>query len=508
MLGPGISSESSWTAFASLTTATVRPIKAKVLISWNRIVDTTAYAVIGSSVVSGTDILQGAGEFAINQADSYQYFDETDRVIRIEYERNLIEPLGGTSIAMADIVLDNTDLRFTPTHNATIGTAIKPNRPIKIFIGFEVQGQEKLIPIIEGLSLQPKEDKNARTLTITVYDFMKFLNEKPLETSIYQNQRSDEIIEDILAGAGVGSANYQLDQGLNTVGFAWFEKGDTAGDRIKALCEAEEAIFYQDETGVLRYENRDKYSKAPHNSVVWTIEADEILNWAQDYSSQIVNRVIVSGSPRSVKGEAEIWRDGVEEEIPAGQSITIWANFQDPVSSLTSPSATTDYTAYSISGGTGTNLTASVSIVTTTFAKSAKMVITNASGSTAYMNYLRIRGLPATVDYELTEIFQDTSSIGTYNEYQKKIDNPYIDSKTFARSIAQNMVRRYKDPNNIIRLTVRGIPHLQLRDQVRVYDQDIATYENYRVISIQGKYENGSFIQVLRLREISSNEQL
>ena len=41
---------------------------------------------------------------------------------------------------------------------------------------------------------------------------------------------SQQIIEDILSRAGVGSSNYALDQGLNTVGFAWFEKGQTAGE--------------------------------------------------------------------------------------------------------------------------------------------------------------------------------------------------------------------------------------------------------------------------------------
>jgi hypothetical protein len=124
------------------------------------------------------------------------------------------------------------------------------------------------------------------------------------------------------------------------------------------------------------------------------------------------------------------------------------------------------------------------------------------------MSLLKIRGLPATIDYEIKEVFQDTTSIDNYNEQQKTIDNPFIDKVAFARNIAQDTVRRYRDPNKIIRLTVRGIPHLQLRDQVRVHDQDIDTYLNYRVLGIQGIYEAGTFTQVLRLREVSSSEQL
>src|SRR3990167_4800435 len=281
MQGSGISSLAIWTPFDSITTANVRQPIGICWIAWTRIANVTNYATVGTSLVGGTDIIQGTDVSSINNADAFEYFDESDRVIRIEYERELIEPLGGLSIGMCDIVLDNTDLRFTPDKNATIGTALRPNRPLKIFIGFRVQGQDKVIPIIEGLTLQPKEDKIRRTVKISAYDYLRWLNQKPQETAVYTNQRSDQIIADILSRAGVGTTNYSLDQGLNTVGFAWFEKGDTAGERIRKLVEAEEGIFFQDETGILRFENRDKYSKAPYNAVIWTIEADDIIAWKQ-----------------------------------------------------------------------------------------------------------------------------------------------------------------------------------------------------------------------------------
>lgn len=507
MQSRGVSSESIWTVFDSMTTATVRETRAKVFIAWNRATSVTNYAIVGSSLVAGTDIVQGSGDPGINEADLFDYFDETANVIRIEYERHLIEPLGGFSMAIADIVLDNTSLRFTPDFNATIGTALRPNRPVKVFIGFEVLGQPKLIPIIEGLTLQPRENKQQRTVTLSAYDYLKWLNEKPQETTIYQNQRSDQIIEDILSRAGVGSSNYQLDTGLNTIKFAWFEKGQTAGERIKQICEAEEAIFYQDESGVLRFENRNKYSQAPYNTVVWTIDPDDIVQWEEDYSSAIINRVIVTGKPRSVKGEAEVWRDGVEEEIPTG-TTNIWASFEDPVSGLTTPVPQTDYTAFSGQGGTGADVTDDVAITMDEFTTAAKLTIVNNSGGPAYINYLRIRGTPATVDYEIKEIFQDNTSIEDFNEQQKEIDNPYIDDRTFAASMAQNIVRRHKSKRSVIRLKIRGIPQLQLRDQVRVKDPDTNEYKNYRTISIQGVFDLTGFTQTLRLREITASEAL
>ncbi len=477
--------------------------------AWTRVVGAQDFATVGTSVVGGTDIVQGTGESAINDSDAFQYFDETERVIRLEYERRLLEPLGGTSIAMADVVLDNTDLRFTPDYNATIGTALRPNRPIKMFIGFEVQGQTKTIPIIEGLTLQPQEDKMRRTVKIGAYDFMKSLNETPLESVIYTDQRSDEIITNILSDAGVGASSYELDQGLNTVGFAWFEKGQTAGERIRQICEAEEGIFFQDEQGTLRFENRDKYSQAPYNAHVWTIDPGDILEWNQATSSQIINRVIIRGAPRSVKGESEIWRNGVEEVIEPSESLTIWADFEDPVSDITQPSVNTDYTAFTETGGAGSNITADISIAAIDeFAKAAKMVITNNNAGTAYLNLLKLRGTPATVDYEIKEVFQDDNSIVDYNEHQKEIENQFIDKRAFAANMAQNIVRRSKSPLDVLKLKIRGIPQLQLRDRVRVKDQDLGTYTEYRLIVIKGVYEPGSFIQTLTLRKITSNEAL
>ena len=411
-------------------------------------------------------------------------------------------------MAIADIVLDNTDMRFTPDYNGTIGTALKPNRPLKMMIGFEVRGETKTIPIIEGLTTQPKEDKIRRTVTISAYDFMKSLNEKPQETTIYTDQRSDQIIQDILSRAGVGSNSYALDEGLNTVGFAWFEKGQTAGDRIRKLCEAEEAIFFQDENGILRFENRDKFSQSPYNNYVWTIHPEDILEWRQELNSTIINRVIVSGSPRSVKGEVEIWRDGVEEEIEGSSEITLWAEFDDPASSITEPVQDTDFKAYTATEGGGVDISSDITIVTTFFTKTAKMVITNANVAKAYVNLLKIRGTPATIDYEIKEVYEDNDSIDQFNEHQKEIKNIYIDKRSFAKNMAQNIVKRSKDPIGVLRLKIRGIPQLQLRDMIRVKDKDLETYTNYRLIGIQGVLEPGSFIQNLTLREVTASEAL
>ncbi len=507
MQGSGISSESIWTPFNSITTAAVREPVATLGIAWTRISTAGGFFTIGTSTVGGTDTIKGLGVSAITGPDAFEFFDETENVIRLEYERHLIEPLGGTSIALADIVLNNTDLRFTPEYNSTIGTALRPQRPMRIFIGFKVRGQETTIPIIKGVTVEdPREDKSRRTVKLRCVDYVRWLNEQPQETAIFTDQRSDQIIESLLSSAGVGSDNYQLDTGNNTIGFAWFEKGSTAGERIRKICEAEEAIFYQDEAGILRFENRDKYSASPYNASVWDIEPDDIIRWEHDRTSKIINRVLVIGRPRTVQAEEEVWRAGEELVVPASGSLTVWANFEDPVSSFTSPVQDTDFKAFSVTGGGGSDISSDVSFAITSFTTSVKMIITNANAGIAYMNFVRLRGTPVTVNNTIKEVFWDTDSINDYNEHQVTIENEFIDNATWAASLAQKLVQRHKRPNQVLRLTVRGIPQLQLRDQVRVKDQDLATYTNYRVIAIRGIFESGGFTQTLNLRKITALE--
>lgn len=509
MLGPGQSSEAIWTPFASMATATVRPLKAKLLVAWTRDQVVESYAIVGTSLVGGMDIVKGIGDNVLNNADLYSYFDETDRVMRIEYERHLIEPLGGSAIAMATIVLDNTDLRFTPNYDATIGTALKPNRPVKIFIGFDVGGQEKLIPIIQGLSQQPKEDKLNRTVTIQINDFVTFLDGLPQETSIYVDKRTDEIIADILARAGIGSSNYRLDEGLNSVAFAGFGVGDFAGQSIKSLAEAEEGIFYQNEEGNFIYENRLKNTLPPYTEVQWTIEPDDILEWQIQESTQIINHIIINGKPRSLKGEVEIWRDGQEEGLVPGYSLEITAKFNDPVSTISAPEQYLDYMALTGANGAGSDITSFVDVDVETFTTTARITVTNNHPTeVAHMYYLKLRGTPATVDYEIAEVYTDMDSVGTYNQKGTTITNDFIQSKDFAAYLAEAIVKRYKDPMSVLQLKIRGVPHLQLRDKVRVKDMDLNTYTNYRIVGIQGIFEPSTFVQILQLREITEAETL
>ena len=505
MQGSGESSLAFWTPFDTMTTANTRLLAYLLQISWTRVTgNISGFAVVGESVVGGTDIVGGSSSI-ITKPDLFDAFDESQYLLKFDYERKIKEPLGGFSMALGNIILDNSTKRFTPSVNATIGTALLPNRPFNCSIGFTLSGTDRKVFVVKGLTELPRENKARRQVSIRYFDYAKFLDEYPLETTIYQNQTSDQIIADILTTVGFGTSQYDLDTGLNTIAFAWFEKPMTAGERIKKICQAEEAHFYQDEKGILRFENRRHYNVAPHTTIQWTIDPDDVYSWDRDKSVEVINRCIVKAKPRSVKQTQEVFRYPVTEEIKSKETKIVWAQFDDPVTSFESLSGD-DWDANSASDGSGSDDSGDVTVSVTTFTTAAKFTITNSLNRSTYITLLKLRGTPATVDYELEEVYQDDDSVGKFQEQQLVIENDFIDSRSFAYYFARAIVRRYKDPFDRIKITVQGIPQLQLMDKVKVKDQDTNAYKNYRVMGIVGKLDRGNYTQKLTLREITGLE--
>lgn len=506
MLGPGRSSLAIWTPFEAMATAHYRLLKWVCYISWKRAeLSGSVYAVVGTSVVQGMDLVQGQSSI-VSKPQLYQYYDETDRVVKLEYEREILEPLGGMTMAQSDVTLENTDGRFTPSKGLTCGTALFPNRPVSLFIGFEVLGQHKTVTVFKGLSDQPKDDRMSRIATIHSYDYLKFLNQYPLETTVYTNKRSDEIIKDILDTIGFSSDQYDLDVGLNTIAFAWFTKGTKAGDAIREICEAEEAMFSQDEEGIMHFENRRKYNYAPYTESQITITDDDIITWKEENSSNIINKVIVRAKPRAVVDQTEVWIDGVTEEILQGETKEIWARLENPCSSIVTPIMTTDYLANTAQDGSGSNVSANITVSIDKFTDTAKLTIQNNYAGTVYITKLRLRGTPALITSEIEESYEDTVSVLKYSTQILEIENNFIDSSTFAKYLAEAIVTKYKDPRRVISIEIRGIPHLQLRDRITVYDRELLANKDYRIIKIQGILTEGGFRQTLTLREITSSE--
>lgn len=503
--------QSVTTPFATTASAASNRPAGSIWISWLRKQNsTTSFATVGDSLVDGFDIVQG--EFtAITPADLFDYFEEHERLLSLKLTKELIEPLGGISYSYATINLLNHDNRFTPNFNSTIGTALLPKRPIKINLGYFVGVLRKVLPQFKGVSTSsPQQDKLRGTVTVKAFDFLSFLDEFKMETAIYTDKTTDYLIEQILISAGFNAAQYELDEGLNTVGFAWFEKGSMAGYEIRKLCEAEGGYFYQDENGKLIFRNRRAFIETEFLTTRHTIDKGDILDWQDDPSAPLYNRCTVLAEPREIQSSTEIYAHAFTEEIRQGETIEPWASFEDPVTEITTPAAITDYTANSASDGSGTDMTSDISIILNEVsAKTAKISITNNGSQKAYLTSLRLRGTAAVKIPEggIEQIYQDDDSITKYGEVKELVvRNNYIDSESFAYYYARAVVRKYNENLKRVRVKIPAQPQLQLLDKVELNDAYTDDSTFYRILGIETELNGPSFTQWLTLREIGSNE--
>lgn len=92
------------TPLQAVLTSPTREIQISMLASWLKVADmSTVYAIVGTSLVDSTDLVQGQST-VITNADLFDYIDESSYVMRFEYDRRLDEPKGGVSFAIGNFL--------------------------------------------------------------------------------------------------------------------------------------------------------------------------------------------------------------------------------------------------------------------------------------------------------------------------------------------------------------------------------------------------------------------
>lgn len=438
----------------------VRPISSRVYMALDKSFDPTIdFATVGISTVGSRDIIAGTGS-VLQEWDQYEYTDYSDRVLEVEWTRSEDQPYSVVQ-ATADIVFDNSDGTFSPNQNADI----KPRRPVRIYAGFGSEDVQVFVGLTEGM---PKIDEPRKTATFHCIDFLSWLFEKPLqEVAIYQNQRIDEIMADLLETNGLTSLQHDLDLSFNTVPFAFFDKDMKLGDAIRKLTQADLGSFFMTEDGVVRFRNRQGLDTAE----VMTFDNSNILSFGTREEDDIINVVEVESNVREVQDNQKVWDSTEAIFIPAGGSETVVADFSDPVTGIDEPelagTATTSvFAANLVEEGEGTNYTDIELTSFELFSKSYVMVFENTGSQNAYLRSVQLFGTPAKVAREVFVREQDDTSVDEFEEQPYKIDNEYIQDRSTAQSLALTTLAFFSDLGAVRQMVVKGNPALQLGDPI------------------------------------------
>lgn len=490
------------TQFNNRANGQMRPLSWRALMSFPKAFqEDVDFFTIGVSTIGGLDIIKGEGD-VIQEWDKYQYDDYTNRIMSIEVTRQE-EPVNSVSLAIADIKMRNTDNYFSPNGGSVIDEFILPYRPAKLYLGF---GQEN-VPVFTGLTEKmPVVDEKGKTASFHLIDFMYSLFNRPLDRTIMlQGVRTDEALEELMDAAGILPTQFDFDYGFNIINFVYFEKGTKFGEAVKELMEAEMGRFYMDEAGVIRFKNRQNYSATP----VWYFDKSNVLDIKTKTQDDIINVVEIKADVREVQAKQKYWELQSATRIPAGSSVDIWADFEDPVTTADTPVDVTSATTSSFTISTAENIedgeiiASGVTVTKTLFSKSCLLEFENANGFDVYINVLELWATPAKIVKQIYVREEDSVSVGKYDERVLTIENNFINNEGDAFSKALILLGDWAEYGGIAELTVKGNPALQIGDAVSC---GIAGYTGTHIITkIINKFmfsgKGIQFTQILTLKK-------
>lgn len=446
-----------------------RQIAESLLVSWHRqnILGNKTFT-IGVSIIGGNDII-GLTPGSIGSPANYKYFDESAYAMSLGWERGLNMPTGGLTMAMAEAVLDNTSRRFTPRSmggRSEISTAILPSRPAIINAGFYLNGFPSLIPQFSGIiSEQPLVDVRNRTISLRMLDYVSFFQNKKLDNAVmFTSQRTDQVFTTLSNMLGMNTAQYDYDTGINVIPFGYFPVGTTFADAFGKLAEAENGHLYQREDGVFVFENRQHWNSAPYNQVQKVISTAQVIDAQAPDQSHLVNMVEINADVLSKQPNQLVFSLASPLALPALTDTNLFINFDDPILALDTPQF---WVANISSDGSGANISTSIVLKSiSTFAQAAKLIFSNNSSSNGFLTSLTLYGRPAKVSTNINYLAKDGSSITAFNEQPLSVDNPFIQSQSWAQTYAQMILQDFSNPENIQRITIKAFPDLQLGDLI------------------------------------------
>lgn len=385
--------------------------------------------------------------------------------------------------------------------NSELFTSVgKSRRPFIINAGFKINGVDITLPQFSGVTTGvPQSSEKGSLISIQGFDYVDFFqNRSVAQTEMFTAQTTDQLIARLLNDQGLTTAQYELDEGLNTIPFGYYEKNDKIGNVIHDLVEAENGHFFQDESGVFHFWNRQRWSLPPYNQVQRIIATAQVLEAEMPNTDHLINSVEVISKRYAKQPSEQIFKLAAPLAISGNGSASIFVNFDNPVLELDTVNF---FEAFANEDGTGTDITSSITVGSvSSFTNSAKIVFDNSSSTNGYITQLSLYGRVAKPISDIYVRSKDDSSVTAYEEQPVEITNKYIQDQTWAESLSQLLLNQYSEPDKLQRLTIRAIPGLQFGDLISWRGL------TWRVYEIKAKIERSlGFIQEILISQSESS---
>lgn len=323
------------------------------------------------------------------------------------------------------------------------------------------------------------------------------LQRGPASLDVQYNKRADEIfalaLSQVIAAPtaqhywlldspthsalGRSTVLHDLSQQLNSesgasqfsyIGNDW-EADSTVWDLIKAVFEAERAVFYQSRQGELMFRNRHFW--AQNSSSQYSANLDTDAHSAHYAYSDPANVVKVTCYPREIDPAINVlWSQQSPTRVGSGQILVLNVAVTSPDGvqmnpyTLIRPVAGLDYVAVDTHDST-TPRTELISVTVSNKGTSIELSIRNPSHYHVRLTTLRVRGSTLNLFNAVTLEASDLESIRDYGKFQLDLFLDALDNIATARDYAYFLLHERRQPRPILsRLAVVGAENVLLWD--------------------------------------------
>jgi hypothetical protein len=288
--------------------------------------------------------------------------------------------------------------------------------------------------------------------------------------------------------AGWDAGARDLEVGIDTVPLGYWSQV-FALYALQEIEESECGFFYIDHRGYARFEDRH-YRMGLSSSETIT---DEMCDINYDLNARgIYNSIRATYTEQVLGSESELWRLSEVPLLAAGETRTWWGDYQGLATNQLDPVATTDYTANMAANGSGTDMTASVTVTPSHFAGSTKLVVENIAGVAVYLTLLKVRGDLYT-DGDTTSVrAEDATSQTAYQKRDRTLDAQFMASVDQCQSYCNFILAKTKDvwPDIDMMLKNRSdtvltaILNRAISDRITVENTEIGLSEDFFINSM------------------------
>lgn len=491
--------------FHQKSQAGIRKHKWSVLFSFDKeFDDTRTFFTLDSSVLDDVDVLAPVDDNPIQYWDYYSYDTYTDRVMSLEWEREIAFPYS-IQASSCNVVLNNIDNYFSSYTNSPINQYLKPGRPMKVLSGYD--GEPLLQQFVGITQEKPELDQTARTAKFVSLDYLSEIFKLNLSESIAMTDvRTDEALAALFEQFGIEPFQYSLAVGRNTIPFLFLEEGKSAADAFRDIMQAEGGQLWIDEQGIIRFDQRLVTATGP----VFTFNESSISSLSTTGDTEIVNRVKITSNIREVQdlqpihyGSGELSNPTLSEPIilASGAEFTYEIKLDAPLFSYNEPTLGREVGDSWFTAATtgGANVTGSVSVIDSTLTiNTLKLTFKNDNAYNVYINAVEVYGEPAKVIDTLVYEAFDQDSIDVYGEHLLEINNDMFGSEANCESFAYTIIDAYSEFDSIIEINVKNNPALQLGDIIWV---DTTKIEGqFQIIKISDSIGPNGVNQVLKAK--------